>query len=99
MRYLSRYVIPRITSVWLEVGYEIFGTERDDELQLNTIKTESGSSNKECAGKMLNCWLDKKPDASWNDLINALKIIGLQSAAYEIEAMLLPGGKYGVSNQ
>ena len=65
--------------------------EIKDEEKLNPIKAED-LNNKERTQRMLKCWLDMKPKASWNDLLKALRIpnIGLDAIASEIEGMLLP---------
>ena len=94
MKYLNRHVVANIAACWQEVGYELLETEREDEIQLNTIKSEPGLNNKERAIKMLTLWRDKNPCASWNDLIKALRVpsIGLFTTAVDIEAKLLPEG-------
>ena len=66
--------------------------EREDEKKLDAIKAEQGNDNTEHAIKMLQYWLEKKPNGSWNDLIRVLRLshIGLNTTAGEIEDMLLP---------
>ena len=99
MKYLNRHIVANIAACWQDVGYELLETEREDEIQLNTIKSEPSLGNKERARKMLTLWLDKKPDASWNDLIRALRVpsIGLYTIALDIKARLLPEGKHRAS--
>ena len=91
MRYLNRHVITHIAPVWYDVGLELFEAKQDDEMQLEGIKAETGLSDRERATTMLKLWLQKNPDASWNDLLEALKSssVGLQSTARTIEEMLL----------
>ena len=65
--------------------------EIEDEKELDVIKAEpSIKDDTERAKRMLNRWLEKKSDASWNDLIKVFKIpnIGLYTLAYEIEGKL-----------
>ena len=91
MRHLNRYVVPYITAVWYDVGLELFDTEREDEVKLTTLKAETSvKSDKDRAARMLDTWLERKPDASWNDVIKALRspAIGLNSVALRIEGML-----------
>ena len=63
----------------------------EDEEELELIKAED-VGNKERTRKMLKRWCDKKTDASWNNLINALRnpAIGLYPLALQLEGMLLP---------
>ena len=89
MRYLNRYVIAQIAPVWYDVGLELFETEREDETRLNTLKAEQHLTDIERARRMLTLWLERKSNASWNDLLEALRmpIIGLSTTAHEIEGM------------
>ena len=75
--------------MWHDIGLELM--EIEDEGKINAIKAEN-IDNKESTKRMLKCWLDKKPKASWNDLLKVLRIpnIGLDARASEIKGMLLP---------
>ena len=46
---------------------------------------------------MLELWLKRQPNATWNQLIKALKAPGIElnNAASEIEEMLLPSAAEG----
>ena len=63
--------------------------EIGDEGELDVLKAEQNDIER--AKKMFKRWLEKKPDASWCDLIEVFKTkhIGLQTLAYEIEGKLL----------
>ena len=88
-----------IAQVWFEVGLELIEAEREDELHLEMIVTEQ-PNDKRRATKMLQFWLEKKPDASWKDLIETLRIsnIGLHTTAREIEGMLFPESMHLMNN-
>lgn len=86
--------MPAIISKWYDVGLELFEPKREDEIKLDEIRCEGGN-NKEHAEKMLAVWLENKPDASWNDLIEALRYVGLQTTASTTEKMLLTGSMRG----
>ena len=88
MKYLYQLVRPRIGIKWYDVGLELLGEE--DEKRLFDIKI-SHNDYEECAVKMLQLWLEKKVDASWNQLIQALRQpnINLSYFASRIENMLL----------
>lgn len=91
-RYLNRYVVTPIAPIWYNVGLELLKAEEEDELQLDAIKANHEPCEKARATKMLKFWLQKKTDASWNDLIETLRVptIGLCTLALEIEKMLIP---------
>ena len=43
---------------------------------------------------MFRFWLNRKPKASWKDLIQALRDVKLDALATKIEEILLPEGTY-----
>ena len=91
---MNRYVVTPIAPIWYNVGLELLKAEGEDEMQLDAIKANHEPNEKARATKMLKFWLQKKTDASWNDLIEALRVptIGLCTLALEIENMLIPEG-------
>ena len=83
-----------IAEKWYDIGLELL--EQKDEQAVKTIKKNpSGSNLTECCTEMLELWLDKQPNASWNQLIETLKTPGidLNTAASKIEDMLLSSTK------
>ena len=95
LKYLNRHVIIPIASKWYEVGLELM--EVEDENELDTIQDEpSVKDNVERTKRMFKHWRNRKPDATWNDLLEALKspAIGLNTIALEIEGLLLPEGMF-----
>ena len=68
--------------------------EQKDEEHLKLLRDQYGSNIKMATQEMLEFWLNRQPQASWNQLIEALKQehIGLQYKAQEIEKMLQPEG-------
>ena len=93
LKYLNRYVVPHITSIWHDLGLELM--EVKDEQELGVIEAE-GLENKESTKRMLKLWREKKIDASWNTLIKALRnpVIGLYPLALQLEGKLLPDRMY-----
>ena len=90
-------VVP-ITPKWHDVGLELM--EIEDEKLLGIIKAEQSIDDQERAKRMLNLWLDKQTNASWNGLIKVLRLpnIGLLSIALKIEGMLLPESMHAFNN-
>ena len=89
-RYLQRYVVISVASKWHDIGLELM--DISDEHELDALEVEpSLKDDTERAKKMFKRWLEKKPYASWNDLIEVLKLshIGLCTLAYDIEGKLL----------
>ena len=56
------------------------------------IKLSANNPNNmdECCKEMFQLWLRKCANATWNQLIQALKEIGLNKLATIIEGMLMP---------
>ena len=65
----------------------------EDEPVLNTIKNNYPTDADKCTAEMLQLWLARKPEASWNRLIEALREpnIRLNTLAAKVEAMLSKG--------
>ena len=43
-----------------------------------------------CCSRMFQIWLERQPNASWKQLIEALKEVDLNHLATQIEGMLMP---------
>ena len=91
LKYLNRYVRANIVTKWHDVGVELLDVE--DEPVLNAIKVNSSGDVDKCAEEMLQLWLERKSDASWNQLIEAFRApnIKLEALASKIEGMLSKG--------
>ena len=80
-----------ITTKWYDVGVELFDVE--DESVLNTIRTDHPGDSDKCTAEMLRLWLEKKSDASWNQLIRTFREpnIKLEFLALKLENLLPEG--------
>ena len=87
LKYLYKHVRPRIATRWYEIGLELLG--KGNEKKLFAIK-DNHNDYEECAVEMLKLWLNRKMDASWNQLTQALRqsSVDLPSVASKIENML-----------
>ena len=79
---------------WYKIGIELM--ETNDEEELRIMKIQYSLEMMKGATEMLEFWLRKKTDASWNQLIAVLRMphIGLTNLAFKIEKMLLAESKY-----
>ena len=91
LKYLNRYVKHDIVTKWYGVGVELLDVE--DVRALNVIESNSDRLDDNCAIAMLQLWLQRTPDASWNQLIEVLRAPGirLEALASKIEGMLSKG--------
>jgi len=71
-----------VVTKWYDIGLELLDS---DTTALEIIKKNNQNDQEECCTGMFNKWLESKPDASWNQLITALRKIELNTAASNIE--------------
>ena len=72
---------------WKNVGIELMP---DSDAQLNAISANSHGNVFTCVSSLFDLWLQRKPNATWGHLIEALNIAGIDYLATEIEGMLEP---------
>ena len=91
LKYLYKHVKTNITAKWYDIGVELFDIE--DEPVLNTIRTDHPNDSDKCTAEMLRLWLEKKSDATWNQLMDAFREpnIKLEALASKINSMLSKG--------
>ena len=94
MRYLTRYVRGLLCSAceenpqaWKDLGRELMP---DAEAALGTIAANAHGNVINCCQSLFKQWLDRQPEASWGQLIQALRDIGLDNMAVQIEKKLEP---------
>ena len=91
LKYLNKYVKADIASEWHDIGVELLDVE--DEPVLNAIKNNHPGDVNKCTAEMLQLWLARKPEASWDQLLEAFREpnIKLNALAVRIEGMLSEG--------
>ena len=92
---MSKYVRPHVCGaccnnpeVWRDLGRELLGEEGEPDL--NTIAANSHDNVIKCCSGMFSLWLERQPEASWKQLINALRNVNLESLATNVENLLTP---------
>ena len=85
---MNKHIRKGVSSKWHDLGLELL--EQEDEERLNEIKTNNPSDVSECCKEMFQLWLRKCTNATWSQLIQALKEVELNNLATTIEGMLLP---------
>ena len=91
--YLNRHVRNKLCEAcdvnpqaWKDLGTELMP---DAVAELSTISAQHHGSVVDCCSSLFQLWLQKQPDASWRQLIEALKKISLNRLATEIERKLI----------
>ena len=76
IRDLQRFnIISAIGSKWYELGISLL--DDDQVKQLDNIEISKSEVNRRCTA-MLMCWLERHPEATWNDLVEALQAPGVK---------------------
>ena len=88
LKLLNKHVRKRVSSKWHDLGLELL--EQEDEEKLSEIKINNPNDADECCKEMFQLWLRKCTNATWKQLIQALKEVELNSLAAAIEGMLMP---------
>ncbi|XP_065907923.1 uncharacterized protein [Dysidea avara] len=89
LRLLHRFK-KEISKNWFDLGVELIN---DSANELNNLQENHPKDAEKCCSKMFQLWLKKCSEATWNQLIKALRVPGIEmfELANKIESMLLMG--------
>ena len=87
LKVLNKLVKKSATYKWYDLGIELL--EPEDIHALDEIQKNYPRDVGMCCTKMLQLWLDKQPEASWEQLLQALKEVEMNDLASNIEQELL----------
>ena len=68
---------------WYDLGIELL--EPENIRKLDEIQSNNPRDASTCCTKMFQLWLDKQPEASWEQLIKALRDIDLNEVGNAVE--------------
>ena len=90
LRDLHDYVVNRVADKWRDLGIQLL--RADQERMLDIIAADHPHDVVSCCKCVLEKWLDTTTDATWNELIRALRSPGVQLdyLAGQLEQMLIP---------
>ena len=90
LRDLHNHVIPAVASKWRDLGVQLLNPSTSDNI-LEIIKENHPQDVMGCCKYMLQKWLDTIPDASWNQLLEALRspCVQLNFLADQVECKLI----------
>ena len=80
---LQRYMIPDVATKWYELGLELF--DEKEEHKLNIIKSNHGNDAKKCCLEMFLLWLENNNDATWYQIVEALKSPGVELSVVAVD--------------
>ena len=82
---LYEYVVPSVADKWRDIGVHLLHSALIKDRALEVIAANHPHSVEECCKSMFKKWLDTQKDASWNQLIEVIKSIGLPFLASKLE--------------
>ena len=91
LKLLNKHVRKGVSSKWHDLGLELL--EQEDEDELNSIESSNPNDVNKCCKEMFQLWLRKCTNATWKQLIQALKEVELNNLATTIEGMLMPANE------
>ena len=94
---LYERVVPSVADKWKDIGVQLLHPTLVDGRVLDVIAADHPHSVGECCKSMFEKWLETQEDASWKELLEVIKNIGLHSIADKLEKEL-QGKKYILSN-
>ena len=94
-------LVPLLTDIapnWCELGAILLDEKHEGQLKL--IESTHGSNVKKCCSVMLRYWVDKHPEATWHQLVQALRTPGvdLDTVASRIEEKFAGKNNYVISH-
>ena len=86
MKDLNKHVIPLVATRWYDLGLELLEAKYVRNLEI--IEADNRDDVSKCCRQMFMKWLDIQTDASWSQLIQAVKSIELNDVAASIEQFI-----------
>ena len=68
--------VAQLAPTWYELGVKLI-----EEIRLTMIKVNYGGDKQKCCLTMLQYWKETHPEATWHDLVTALKSPGVELTA------------------
>ena len=87
MKDLSKHIIPAVATKWYELGLELLDSSHEKVLE-NIERDGSRFDVQWCCRKMLTKWLEVSDDATWGQVIDAVKSINMNDLASSLESLL-----------
>ena len=78
-------MVPSVADKWRDIGVYLLHPTLVDNRVLEVIAADHPHSVEECCKSMFEKWLEIQKDASWNQLIEAINAIGLNSLAIKLQ--------------
>ena len=91
LRDLYDQVVPSIADKWKDLGVQLLDPSLIDQRVLEVIAADHPHSVEDCCESVFEKWLNTQEDASWQQLLEALKSVQLDYLSSQIENKLKTG--------
>ena len=85
---LHNHVVSAVADKWKDIGVQLLDPDLINQRVLDVIAADHPRSVEGCCSSMFEKWLVTQENASWNQLIDVIKSIGLLSLASKLEKKL-----------
>ena len=86
---LNKFVRPKVAKKWRDLGIELLSAVENGVDQLDIIRENNPRDVETCCTEMFQFWLNNANDASWKELVEALKIIGHNVLAEDLKKVAI----------
>ena len=91
LRDLYDQVVPSVADMWRDLGVRLLDPSLLDQRVLEVIAADHPHSVEDCCKSVFEKWLNTQEDASWQQLLEALKSVQLDYLSSQIENKLKTG--------
>jgi len=91
LRTLYDQVVPLVADKWRDLGVHLLEPSQIRQRVLEVIAADHPHSVEDCCKSVFEKWLNTQEDASWEQLLEALKSVQLDYLASQIENKLKTG--------
>ena len=82
---LYEHVVPSVADKWRDIGVHLLHPTLIDSRVVEVIEAKHPHNIEECCKSMFKKWLETQKDASWNQVLEVIKSIGLPSLANKLK--------------
>ena len=83
---LHDHVVSQVAHKWKDLGVQLLRCNQQNEL--NIEEADHPGNSRECCKRVFEIWLNTTADATWDQLIAALKSVGLNHFASELNGSI-----------
>ena len=83
---LHDHVVSQVAHKWKDLGVQLLRSDQQNEL--NIVEADHRCNSRECCKRVFEIWLNTTADATWDQLIAAIRGVGLNNFASELNEFI-----------